>query len=247
MKRADGEWILFWTMPALAVLWVSAFVLFPGFVHPMAPTMPADEVAAFYLDPANLGRIRASMILFNWFCIGIVIMLALLVMQTRRMAHRTPIFRYSLIACAAGGPVIFLVADIFWLLAAFRPDRSPDLTQVLNDLAWVTFTAGVPPFLIGQCLVLALAIYLDDQPAPVFGRWVAHFNVLIAVLLVPAAFSALVLEGPLAWDGALSFWVKNAAIGIWIAVMSVLVGRNIHRDRAQVGDDRRAPAAGVAA
>ena len=242
MPRADGEWILFWTMPALAALWISAFFLFPGFVHPMAPTMPANEVAAFYLDPANLSRIRFSMILFNWFCIGLVIMLALLVMQTRGMAHRTPIFRYALIACAAGGPVIFLVADIFWLLAAFRPDRAPDLSQVLNDLAWVTFTVGLPPFLIGQCLVLALAIYLDDQDHPVFDRWVAHVNVLIAVALVPASFAALALDGPLAWNGVLSFWLKNGAIAVWIVVMSVLVGRNIHRDRMQLAVGRRADA-----
>ena len=66
--------------------------------------MSAEEVAAFYRDPENLPRIRYSMILFNWFAVGLIPILALIVLQMRRMAHRTPIFSYAIIACAAGGP-----------------------------------------------------------------------------------------------------------------------------------------------
>jgi hypothetical protein len=233
MRRADGELILFWTLPALAIIWIAAFFMFPGFANPMSPTMSADEVAAFYLDPSHLSRIRYSMILFNWFCIGLILMLTLIVLQIRRMAHRTPIFSYATLACIAGGPTVFLIANLFWLLGAFRPDRNPDLTQLLNDVAWITFTAGVPPFLIGQSVVLALAIHMDRQPQPVFARWVAHFNLVIAAALVPAAFTGLTLSGPVAWDGFLSFWVRNIAIALWIVVMAIVLGRNIYRRRSE--------------
>ena len=137
--------------------------------------MPAEQVAAFYRDPAHLPEIRYSMIMFNWFGVCLVPILALIVLQIRRMAHRTPIFSYAMLGCAAGGPTLFLVANVCWLLAAFRPERSPELTQLLNDFGWITFTIVVP-FLIGQSVILALAIYFDDQPHPVFTRWVAHFN-----------------------------------------------------------------------
>src|SRR5262245_46089216 len=106
MRRADGELILVWTLPVVGLLWISAFLLFPGFVQPMSPMLSAEQVAAFYRDPENLPRIRISMILFNWFSVALIPLLALLVLQIRRMAHRTPIFSYSLIACAAGGPTI---------------------------------------------------------------------------------------------------------------------------------------------
>jgi hypothetical protein len=235
MRRADGELILFWTLPALATIWIAAFLLFPGFTPPMSPQMSAGEVADFYRDPSHLSRIRYSMIFFNWFCIGLIPMLTLIVMQVRRMAHRTPILGYALLGCIAGGPTVFLIANLFWLLAAFRPERDPALTQLFNDLAWITFTSGVP-FLIGQSVILALAIYLDRQADPVFGRWVAHFNLAIAAALAPAAFVGLALEGPVAWDGLLSFWVKNAAIAVWIVVMAIALGRNLHRQRAG-GDD----------
>jgi hypothetical protein len=231
MRRADGELILLWTLPALAIVWLSAFLLFPAFVEPLSPTLSAEEVAAFYRDPENLPRIRYSMIVFNWFAVGYIPILALIVLQIRRMAHRTPIFSYAIIACAAGGPTIFLMANLFWLLAAFRPERDPELTLLFNDLAWVTFSSQVG-FLIAQSVILALAIYLDRQERPVFRRWVAHFNLVVAVLLIPAAFVGVALEGPIAWDGLLSFWVRNAAIALWIVVMGVVLGRAIYRQRS---------------
>ena len=232
VRRTDGELILLWTLPVALILWIASFFLFPAFNPPMSPSMPADQVAAFYRDPAHLPQIRYSMIVFNWFGVCLVPILALIVLQIRRMAHRTPIFSYAMLGCVAGGPTLFLVANVCWLLAAFRPERSPELTQLLNDFGWMTFTILVP-FLIGQSIILALAIYFDDQPRPVFNGWVAHFNLLVAAALVPAAFVGVSLTGPLAWDGFLSFWVKNVAIAVWIVVMGVVLGQAIYRERAE--------------
>lgn len=231
-RRTDGELILLWTLPAALILWIASFFLFPGFNPPMSPTMPAEQVAAFYRDPEHIPQIRYSMIVFNWFGVCLVPILALIVLQIRRMAHRTPIFSYAMLGCAAGGPTLFLVANVCWLLAAFRPERNPGLTQLLNDFGWITFTIGVP-FLIGQSVILALAIFFDDQARPVFPRWVAYFNLLVAAALVPAAFVGVSLTGPLAWDGFLSFWVKNVAIAVWIVVMGVVLGQAIYRERAE--------------
>ena len=232
MRRADGEMLLVWTLPVLGGLWLSAFLLFPGFVQPMSPAWTAEQVAAFYRDPENLPRIRYSMILFNWFAVGLIPILALIVLQVRRMAHRTPIFSYSLLACAAGGPTIFLMANLFWLLAAFRPTRDPQLTMLFNDLAWVTFSTQVG-FLIAQSVILALAIHLDRRERPVFPRWVAHFNLVVAALLAPAAFAGTTMTGPIAWDGLLTFWVRNVAIGVWIVVMGVVLARATVRERGE--------------
>ncbi len=235
MNRVDGELILLWTVPFLLAIWASAFLLFPGFVQPMSPAMSSEEVAAFYRDPENLARIRYSMIVFNWFSVGLIPVLALIVMQMRRMAHRTPILVYSVLGCIAGGPTLFLLANLFWLLAAFRPDRSADLIQLFNDMAWVTFTSQVG-FLVFQSIFIALAIYLDRQPKPVFRNWVGHFNLVIALALLPASFVGLALEsGILAWDGLLTFWVKNVAIALWIVVMGIALGQVIYRRRAEEG------------
>lgn len=235
-RRVDGELIMLATMPVTVIVFVAVFFLFPGFSPPMSPTMTAEQVAAFYRDPGHLPQIRYSMIVFNWFGVCLVPILALIVMQIRRMAHRTPIFSYAMLGCVAGGPSLFLVANVCWLLAAFRPDRSPELTQLLNDFAWITFTLVVP-FLIAQCVILAVAIYFDDPSRPVLSRWVAHFNLLVAASLVPATFVGVSLTGPLAWDGALSFWLKNVAIGVWLVVMGAVLGVAVYRERADIVDE----------
>jgi hypothetical protein len=41
------------------------------------------------------------------------------------------------------------------------------------------------------------------------------------------------MTGPIAWDGLLTFWVRNIAIGVWIVVMAVVLARAISRQRAE--------------
>lgn len=230
MKTNNGELILFWTMPVLGLGWIAAYWIFPGFRPPMSPTTSAADVAAFYRDDHNSTLIRTSMILFNWLCVGMVPFMALVVTQIHRMAHHTPIWSYAYLGCIAGGPTLLFTADLFWLMAAFRPERDPSLTQLYNDIAWVTFSAQTG-FMVAQCVFLAAAIYLDQQVRPVFESWVAHFNLLTAAALAPATFSITTLTGPLAWNGILSFWVKNAALAGWFVVMTLVLGKTLYAQR----------------
>jgi hypothetical protein len=198
----------------------------------MSPAASPAQVAAFYSDHTT--RVQWSMILFNWFCVALIPILMLIVERMRHMAHHTPVLRYCVIGVAGAAPIAFLTATVFWLIAAFRPDRTPEITQMCNDLAWITFTCGVP-FLIALCLFLAMAIGFDAQDQPVFPRWVAHFNVAIAIALVPACFAGFSLSGPFAWNGFLSFWVRNVAIALWIAVMAIVLSKAMRRGRARLG------------
>ena len=43
------------------------------------------------------------------------------------------------------------------------------------------------------------------------------------------------MEGPIAWNGVLTFWVRNVAIAVWIIVMGVVLGQAIYRQRAEQG------------
>ena len=216
-ESRTGERTIYWTWVPLVVILIASFVLFPGFIPPVSPRASAEEVAAFYRH--DLSRVRYSMILFNWFGVALIPIVLLIAERMRRMAHRTGVLRYCVIGVAGGAPIVFLTSTVFWLLAAFRPERSPDLTLLTNDLAWITFTCGVP-FLVALFLFLALAVLWDDQAQPVFPRWVAWFNVATAAAVAPAGFSALAMSGPFAWDGVISFWVKNIAFALWIVVMA---------------------------
>ncbi len=224
--------ICLWTAPVFGLILLIAFVAFPGFFPPMSPTMSADEVAAFYAD--NTAMIRFSMITFNLCAIMLLPFFAVIVVQMKRMATQSHVLAYCYLTAVVSGATIFALADVFYLVAAFRPDRSPELLLLLNDLAWITMGAPVG-MLVAQNLLLGLAVYLDSGPNPVFPRWVGHFAVVTGLAMAPAAAAAVFRTGPLAWDGAISFWLRIGAFVLFIVVMSFVLRSALHRQAVEEG------------
>jgi hypothetical protein len=218
--------ISLWTAPVFGVILLIAFLAFPGFFPPMSPDMTAERVAKFYTD--NAAMIRLSMITFNLCAIMLLPMFMVIVVQMKRMATQSHVFAYCFLTAAVSGATIFALADIFYLVAAFRPDRNPELVQLLNDMAWMIFIAPVG-MVVAQLLLLGLAIYFDNGPNPVFARWVGHYAIATALVMAPAAGAAIFRTGPLAWDGAVSFWLRNGAFALFIVVMFFVLRAALHR------------------
>ena len=216
--RGTGQNICLWTAPVVGLVWTVCFFAFPGFTAPLSPNMPAEAVAAFYADPHNLDRTRYGMILFNWFGIGFLPFYGLITVQMKRMAHNSEVLAYGFLGTATSAATLLSVAILFFQIAAFRPDRDPAIMQLVNDFAWMTLTVPVS-FLMAQSGVLALAIYLDRQPKPIYPRWIAHFNVVVMILLAPCVYASIRLTGPLAWDGFWSYWVRVGVYVAWTIVM----------------------------
>lgn len=233
--------ICLWLVPAFGALFLIGFSIFPGFFPPLSPTMTAEQVAAFYRD--NVAEIRSSMILLNVIGIGFIPFFMVVVVQMMRMGNPTRAFAYSYLSAAASGGTMFALANLCWLNAVARPERDPQLTMLLNDLAWFALIAPVG-FIITQNLCLALGIYMDARSKPVFPRWVGHFNVVTALLMVPGAFAIIHRTGPLAWDGSLSFTLRIGTYALYVAVMFFAVRSAIQR---QADEAPRPVAAGAPA
>jgi hypothetical protein len=225
-----GQLICLWTTPVVGVVLLIAFVTFPGFFPPMSPEMTADRVAAFYAHHTT--TIRFSMITYNLFAIMLIPLFALIVVQMKRMATPSQVLAYCYLTAAVSGATLFALADIFWLVAAFRPERSPALIMLLNDLAWITFIAPVGMIVV-QNLCLALAIYLDARGRPIFPRWVGAFSIATAAAMTPAGCAVVFRSGPLAWNGLVSFWLRIGAFALYVAVMFVVLRTAIARQAAE--------------
>jgi hypothetical protein len=224
--------ISLWTAPVFGVVLLGAFLAFPGFFPPMSPAMTADQVATFYSH--NTAMIRFSMVTFNLSGIMLLPFFMVIVIQMKRMATQSHVFAYCYLTAAVSGATLFALSDIFYLVAAFRPDRSPELVMLLNDMAWMIFIAPVGAF-VAMNLLLGMAIYFDDGPSPVFPRWVGHYAIATALVMAPAVGAAVFATGPLAWNGALSFWLRNGAFALFIAVMFVVLRNVLHRQAIDEG------------
>lgn len=227
-----AQWVSLWTGPVVGIILLVAMLAFPAFWPPMSPTMSADEVAAFYSE--HTAWIRFSQVTFNLCGILILPFFMVIVVQMKRMQNQSHVFAYCYLTAVVSGATIFALSNIFFLVAAFRPDRNPELIMVLNDLAWIVFIAPVG-MVVAQFVLLALAVYFDDGPTPVFPRWVGHYSLATAVAMVPAAGAAVFQTGPLAWDGLLSFWVRNGAYAMFVVVMFFVVRRAVLRQALDEG------------
>jgi len=227
-----AQQVILWSAPVLALILLVLFVVFPGFLPPMSPNMSAAEVGAFYRD--NTSLIQFSMVGFNLFGILIVPFFVLIMVQMQRMRSESHIYAFSYLTAVVAGATLFALSNIFFAVAAFRPDRGDDLIQVLNDLAWIIFIAPIG-MLVGQFVLLALAVFADDRRAPVFPRWVGHYALLTALAMVPSAGAAVFRDGPLAWDGLVSFWLRNSAFALFVVVMFFIMRTALQRQAEQEG------------
>jgi hypothetical protein len=224
--KITAQWISLWLAAVFGVILLVAFVTFPGFFPPMSPELSADQVATFYAHNATM--IRFSMITFNVCGIMLIPFFMVIVVQMKRMATPSQVFAYCYLSGVVTGATLFAIADLMWLIAPFRPERDPQLVMLVNDLAWIIFTAPVGMILV-QNLCLALAVYLDAHPKPIFPRWVAPFSIITGLAMTPAACAAIVRTGPLAWNGIVSFWLRIGAYGLFIVVMFFVLRAAIRR------------------
>src|SRR6478609_6277822 len=218
--------ISLWTVPVFGAVLLVAFLAFPGFFPPMSPELSADQVAAFYAE--NRGMIWFSMITFNICGIMLLPFFMVIVVQMKRMATQSHVLAYCYLTAAVSGATLFALSNIFYLAAAFRPGRGPELVMLLNDMAWMLLVAPVGAA-VAMNLLLGAAIHFDRGPNPVFPRWVGFFAVAMALAMAPAVCAAIVQTGPLAWNGAISFWLRNGAFALFVFVMFFVLRNALQR------------------
>lgn len=203
------------------VLMFTGFWPMAQFFPPHLPSASAAEIAALYQENAN--GIRAGMILVMFAGAMYGAFSAAIAAQMRRMEYRnTPVLTYTQLAAGIGSIWLFFLPAIVFSVAAYRPERAPEITQALNDIGWFTF---VWPFALGfmQNLALGFAVLSDKRPTPIMPRWVGFFNFWVAILFIPACLLTFFKTGPFAWNGLLAFWIPAGVFGPWFFVIAIMV------------------------
>ena len=209
-----------WCGVGFLVLFSIGWWFIAGYIPPMSPAMSANEVAAFYQE--NTGLIRLGMVITMFSAALSAPWVAVIAVQIKRIEGEFPALTYALLVAGAVGVVVLVVPPMVWTTAAFRPERDPELIMLLNDFGWLFFVMTFSPFFI-QNLVIGLAVFSDKADAPVFPRWVAYFNIWVAILLIPGGLITFFKTGPFAWDGILAFWLPLLVFFGWFLVMFPLL------------------------
>jgi len=200
-------------------------VLFAGIIiadmmPPISPDATAIETAHWYQQHAN--GIRLGMVLMMFGALMTAPWGALLASHIKKIEGDFSPLTYTYIAATAAGAVAIFMPVMLFSAAAFRPERSPEITQTLNDLAWIPFIMNGPPA-ITQAIVFGVAVLMDKREKPAFPRWSAYYSFWVPFGFLPACILLYFKTGPFAWNGILSFWLAATVFGTWFIVMSVLM------------------------
>jgi hypothetical protein len=198
-----------------------------GFLPPLAPSSSAGEIAAHYQDHATgirfgAGLIFLSSMFYAWFT-------AVICGQMRRIPGVHPTVVNAALAAGAFACVTFLLPALLFAVTAFRPDRSPDATLLLNDMSWIILVMPWPPFM-AQFLAFAFAIFADSRSKPLFPRWLAYFNVWAEFMFTPAIILPFFKTGPFAWNGVFVFWIPATVFGALFIVNTVWLMKAINAE-----------------
>jgi hypothetical protein len=104
------------------------------FLPPLRPGASAIEIAMHYQQHATGIRFGAALILLaSMFYIAYS---GAIYGQIRRIPGSSHTTGGVALAGGAVAAVTFMIPAMLWAVTAFRPDRSPETTQTLNDVAW---------------------------------------------------------------------------------------------------------------
>lgn len=198
--------------------------------HILPPTLPsalAEDVAAKYQSSAL--SIQTGMAITLATAAFLVPFGSALATQMRRMEGAGDVLARSQMGCAVLTAGVVTMGMTLFAITSFRPDRDPQLTLLLSDMAWIAFTMPVCGIMLWM-IVTGWAILGDRASDPVFPRWSGYFCFFGASLTAPGYPVALFKHGPFAWNGLLAFWLALLIAFAWIVLMSVLTMRAVRRD-----------------
>lgn len=198
-----------------------------GFLPSQPPDWTPEQVAALYTGD-DLWRIRIGMaiaLIGSMFYVPWTAMLAKLVMRVEGKAGVLTFFQII-----AGCTNVLLTAYPagYWMLASFRPERSPELIQLIHDISWTQFLGVITPFYFVP-ISIAIAALFDADPDPLIPRWVGWFNIWFELTLIPLVMVFWFQSGPFAWNGLFGFYLPFFIFFVWFFIMTWTIRRSIHR------------------
>jgi hypothetical protein len=200
-------------------------------VPPPSPGKSAGEIADIYASRTTSIRIAACLMLFTG--LTSVTFIAVLVKYVRRIEGGWGVLTTSQLVAGVWFPFVVWMPWMFAEAAAFRPERSPEITQALNDVFWLC-ALGLVGGVVVQAIILAAATFLDQGAEPIFPRWFGYLNLWYALLAIPGGTIVFFHSGPLAWNGVVGFWIPVGAFGVWMVSMMCVLFKAIDHEYAEV-------------
>jgi hypothetical protein len=230
MLSQKGHLYLFQFAKWSGVVYILFLMIGMWFVAPYFPSQPAtwsaEEVAAFYRD--NLTEIRVGMVFVLVGSMFFVPWTAVIAQILARVEGKFGILAMSQVMAGCANLLLTAYPGGWWLIAAFRPERNPEITQMLHDTAWLQFLGVITPYYFVVISIIAAA-FLDESEEPLIEKWVGYFNAWFLLTLIPLNIIFFFKSGPFALNGVFGFYLPFIIFWVWFVVMFFALSKAINR------------------
>ncbi|GAY18595.1 hypothetical protein [Mycobacterium sp. shizuoka-1] len=213
-----------WSGPATVVVALTGWLIAGVLPLPLGSSSTTEEVVAFY---GHDTRVLIGLVIAQLGVCLVFPLIALISLTLLRIEGRSPLLTIIQTVTGAATGVLLLMPMLLMAVIAFRPDRTPELTLTLNDIAWLLFLTPIAPFMI-QNIAIGAAI-LGDKKA-LLPRWVGYFNFWVAAAFIPDVLAFFFHDGAFSWRGVFVFWLALFAYAAFLVVMGMVL-RNADLDR----------------
>jgi hypothetical protein len=210
-----------WAGPATVVVALIGWLVAGVLPIPLGSESSVEDVVNFYSHDT---RVLAGLVISTLGVSLVFPLIAVIAVHMVRMEGRTPILTFLQLITGAATGICLLLPLLLMTTIAFRPDRSPELTVTLNDIAWLLFITPIVPFMI-QNVAIGVAILNDKRQT--LPRWVGYLNFWIAFSFVPDPLAFFFHSGPFAWRGIFIFWLALTTYSVFLIVMGLTLRKAI--------------------
>ena len=249
---AGTQRALIWLALGMAGLYFVSLIFLMQIFPPPAPNLSAAQVAQIYAH-SNL-RFRAGVavaIISGGFYLPWTMVIAV---QMDRIEKRRSIWTMMQALTSAAGTWIFALPPLLWGAAAFNAHRSPEITTLMHELAFIVFycASSFFPFQLVAVGVVSLSrnnLSQNDlpqnsvEPDSAFPRWLGWLSIWTAAVASEGFVGVMFNSGPFSWNGIFVFYLPLAVFTIWMISMAYMMLRAIGvQERAETAVIAEGPA-----
>lgn len=206
--------------------------LVAGFLPATPPSHTAEQIFALY--QSDYQRIRIGMVILMFAALIFIPFAAAMAHFIAQVERGAGMLTFTFLLGAVGNMVLTFYPAVWWLVAAYRPERGPELIYLMNDLAWLQFLGGISMYLAMPLAVL-MASLLDRRANPPFPRWAGYTNVFLAIAITPDQLMFFFHDGPFAWNGLFGLWLPVVEFAGFFLVNFVVLHKALASERARLG------------
>jgi len=212
-----------WSGPATVLVTLIGWLIAGILPMPLGSSSTTAEVLKFY---GHDTRVLAGLVVSQLGICLVFPLIGLIGYFLLRIEGRHPILTFIQLVTGAATGILLLLPMLVMAVIAFRPDRTPEITVTLNDLAWLLFITPIAPFII-QNIAIGIAILGDS--AQTLPRWVGYMNFWVAASFLPDVLAFFFHSGPFSWRGIFVFWLALTTYSVFLIGMGLVLRAAVQR------------------